>query len=168
MREIESSSYLARLKAEAKEKLKKKEKDGSTHTDPPVVTASTSSAGAALPAMNRQEPTHDLSGGRAWASGNTWERETKQDLQKMNATLKKGLDPDFAHLLGYDSDFLESLEHDDPQDGSYLYRYLSCMFPKNPLGPQDRPKHIPKILVEEKCRLDYSLLSLEVLEEKKC
>ena len=86
----------------------------------------------------------------------------------MNATLKKGLDSDFAHLLGYDSDFLESLEHDDPQDGSYLYRYLSCMFPEHPLGPQDRPKHIPKIPVAEKCRLDYSLLSLEVLGEKKC
>ena len=68
----------------------------------------------------------------------------------MNTTLKKGLTSDFAHLKGYDSEFLESLEFDDQQDESYLYRYLSCMFPERPLGPQDRPKHIPKIPVEEK------------------
>jgi len=62
----------------------------------------------------------------------------------MNTALKK--DSEFQ----YDSAFLDSLNYDDPRDGDHLYQCLSCMFPKNPLGPQDRPKHIPKIPTAEK------------------
>ena len=99
-REIESSSYLARLKAEAKKKLA--EKDGSTHTDPPTASASTSSAGAALPAMTHQKPANPSDKTRcerAWATGNTWERETNKDLQKMNTALKK--DTEFHSPVSY-------------------------------------------------------------------
>ena len=77
------------------------------------------------------------------------ERETKKGMNKMNAELDKCIDPYFSPLLGLDSKFLDSLNKDDPQDADYLVMYLSCMFPKNPLRPQDRPKHIPKIPVEQ-------------------
>ena len=105
---------------------------------------------------------------RAWATGNTWERETKKDLQRMSEALQSDAKTLLATCNERDKAFVESLRHDDPLSGDHILRYLSCMFPANPLGPKDRPKHVPKIPTAEKMQAGLFALIVGALDEKKC